>query len=148
MSSIDNETLSKIDTQAASSAAVESSPLSPHHQEEKERLERLLQNRSEAKELEDKNILKPGNVAPSLQAARAELEKRKLEDKLEGRLERRPEKEDLERRGILKDQTVAPALQGKLTELERSQMADKLGKEFASRPDVDELKAKGILKGE
>lgn len=56
--SIDNETLSKIDTQAASSAAVESSPLSPHHQEEKERLERLLQNRSEAKELEDKNILK------------------------------------------------------------------------------------------
>lgn len=42
-----------------------------------------------------------GNVAPSLQAARAELEKRKLEDKLEGRLERRPEKEDLERRGIV-----------------------------------------------
>lgn len=40
-------------------------------------------------------------MAPSLQAARTELEKHQLEDKLEGRLERRPEREDLERRGIV-----------------------------------------------
>ncbi|PWN33088.1 uncharacterized protein FA14DRAFT_81226 [Meira miltonrushii] len=125
---------------------------------EKERLEKLLKNRSDLKELQDKNILKTGNLAPALQAASADLQKSQLEDKLEGRLERRPEREELERRGIsglllfaipvqqLKDQNVAPALQGKMSDLERSQLEDKLGKEFASRPDVDQLRAKGILK--
>lgn len=128
--SIDNDTLKDIDTQAASSAAVETehalSPEGSSHAAERERLEKLLKNRSDAKELEEKNILKgacsvkrvfekcvvvkthgcfaltAGNVAPALQAKRIELEKQQLEDKLEGRLERRPDREDLERRGIVR----------------------------------------------
>jgi hypothetical protein len=68
---------------------------------EKERLEKLLKNRSDAKELQEKNILKGSNVAPALQAAQIELQKAQLEDKLEGRLDRRPERDDLERRGIV-----------------------------------------------
>lgn len=57
--SIDQQTVDAIDIQAASAAAVDSEPvLSPTHQEEKDRLERLLKNRSDLKELQDKNILK------------------------------------------------------------------------------------------
>lgn len=109
--------------------------VSPSHAEEKERLAKLLQNRSDAKELQEKNILKGkwplwvmscpflvthccirtlpctgGNVAPALQAVQTELQKARLEDKLEGRLERRPDREDLERRGIVSRQASAPSL--------------------------------------
>ncbi|PWN53641.1 hypothetical protein IE53DRAFT_366183, partial [Violaceomyces palustris] len=71
---------------------------------EKERLEKLLKNRSDQRELEEKNILHKSNLAPCLQATRKELERSQLEDRLEGRLERRPEREDLVQKGILKDQ--------------------------------------------
>jgi hypothetical protein len=48
-----------IDIQAASSAGVDSEGVvSPSHLEEKERLEKLLKNRSDPKELQEKNILK------------------------------------------------------------------------------------------
>ena len=42
------------------------------------------------------------SVAPALQAARAELEKSKLEDKLEHLLEHRPKQEDLIQHNIMK----------------------------------------------
>lgn len=36
----------------------------PHHTEEKERLEKLLKNRSDLKELQDKNIIKSAYFIP------------------------------------------------------------------------------------
>lgn len=175
--SIDNKTLSAINTSAAtgvssttssnvvepglspnSATTADGGPISPIGNEEKERLAKLLAARADAKELQEKNILKSvywnrraccgvgsrrasgvgrravvadlllastsaeSNLAPSLQAAQAELAKHQLEDRLEGRLERRPDRDDLVARGILKDQTVAPALQASRAELEKAQL--------------------------
>lgn len=57
--SIDKTTIDAIDVQAAASAAVDNKPvLSPTDASERNRLEKLLKNRSDAKELQEKNILK------------------------------------------------------------------------------------------
>lgn len=140
-------TLNTVDIAAANAASgpldAPKSPLSP---EERSRLERQLGHRPDRHELEEKNILKPGNLAPSLQAARDELQKSQLADKLEGRLERRPERDDLVSRGILKDQSVAPSLQAKRDELQRNQLTDKLEGRLERRPEKEDLVNRGILK--
>ncbi|KAL9935176.1 hypothetical protein V8E36_006252 [Tilletia maclaganii] len=111
------------------------------------KLEKLLQNRTDAHTLQEQNILKSSSIAPALQAAQAELEKHRLEDKLEGSFERRPDREDLIRRGIIKDDAhLAPALQAKAAELERAQLGDKLAGSLGARPEREELVKKGILK--
>lgn len=102
-------------TSAGCEADVSGNPA--HHEEEKQRLEKLLQNRADVAELKDKNILKEGNVAPALAATKAELARNQLEDKLEGKLERRPDRDDLVSRGILKTQ-----LQDKQDQFVRSQI--------------------------
>ncbi|KAE8210442.1 hypothetical protein CF327_g5683 [Tilletia walkeri] len=112
------------------------------------KLEKLLQNRTDAQTLQEQNILKNSTVAPALQAAQAELQKHRLEDKLEGSLERRPEREDLIRRGIIKETNLAPALQAKAAELERAQLEDKLEGVLGSRPEKDDLVKKGILQSD
>jgi len=42
-----------------------------------------LEHRSEKEDLENRNILKPGNVAPSLQATQLALEHERIADSLE-----------------------------------------------------------------
>ncbi len=113
-------TLGNLDIGAANAggSAEAGAPKSPLTETERARLERSLGHRPDRHELEERNILKPGNLAPALQAKRDELQKSQLADRLEGRLERRPEKDDLVNRGILKDQSVAPALQAKREELQ------------------------------
>lgn len=59
MASLDQSTIDAINIKAASSAAVDSEPItSPTSMAERERLEKLLKNRSEAKDLQEKNILR------------------------------------------------------------------------------------------
>ncbi|PWN46279.1 hypothetical protein IE81DRAFT_319163 [Ceraceosorus guamensis] len=96
-----------------------------HHAEEASKLEKLLQGRSDVKELQEKGILKNSTAAPALQAAQAELIKHQLEDRLEGKLERRPDRAELERLGILKDDAEdASVTQAKKEELEKQLKAD------------------------
>jgi len=75
--------------------------LSPHDEVAKEKLEKLMGARPDRKELVDKNILKNSNVAPSLQAKQAELERSQLEDILENKLQARPSPDELVKEGIL-----------------------------------------------
>jgi len=54
-----------------------------------------LENRAEKEDLENRNILREGNVAPALQATQQQLQKEQLQDTLEKKLENRPEKEEV-----------------------------------------------------
>jgi len=91
---------------AAAGAEQPTSPLSP---EEKKRLEQAIGQRPNPKELVDRNILKDGSVAPSLQAARDRLQRSQLENKLEGDLQSRPRPEELIERGILSPEEAPPS---------------------------------------
>ncbi|KAI9507894.1 hypothetical protein F5148DRAFT_44860 [Russula earlei] len=71
-------------------------------------LEKRLAQRPDRQELQDRNILKDGNVAPALQAAREQLQRSQLEDKLDQKLLHRPKPEELVKSGILKPEE-APA---------------------------------------
>ncbi|PCH43715.1 hypothetical protein WOLCODRAFT_26129 [Wolfiporia cocos MD-104 SS10] len=73
-----------------------------------ERLERHLSQRPDKNDLVERNILKEGNVAPSLQAAKEKLQRSQLEDKLEHALQQRPKPEDLVKEGILQDEEAPP----------------------------------------
>ncbi|PWN25448.1 hypothetical protein BDZ90DRAFT_255716 [Jaminaea rosea] len=119
------------------------------HDEEKARLDALLKNRPEAKELQDKNILPNSNAAPSLLAKQEELRKAQLEDRLADRIEHRPDRAELERLGILKSgsSSIAPGLQAKQEELRKAQLEDRLERELEKRPERTELEERGILKG-
>jgi len=79
----------------------ESSVMSPGSPETRKAMERKLSLRPERNELVEKNILKNTSVAPSLQAAQAELERAQLEDQLESKLQRRPTVDELVKEGIL-----------------------------------------------
>ncbi|KAI0048312.1 hypothetical protein FA95DRAFT_1099439 [Auriscalpium vulgare] len=68
-------------------------------------LEKRLGQRPDRQELEGRNILKEGNVAPALQAAREQLQKSQLQDKLDQALLQRPKPEELVKGGILKGDT-------------------------------------------
>ncbi|KAI0256204.1 hypothetical protein BJV78DRAFT_1385196 [Lactifluus subvellereus] len=64
-------------------------------------LEKRLAQRPDRQELQDRNILKEGNIAPALQAAREQLQRSQLEDKLDQALLHRPKPEELVKSGIL-----------------------------------------------
>jgi len=69
-------------------------------------LEKRLSQRPDRQELQDRNILKEGNVAPALQAARDQLQRSQLEDKLDQKLLQRPKPEELVKSGILQPDEV------------------------------------------
>jgi len=58
-------------------------------------LEKKLEHRSDKEDLEERNILRQGNVAPSLQAVQQQLEKEQLFDTLGKKLENRPPEEQV-----------------------------------------------------
>jgi len=64
-------------------------------------LERRLELRPDQHDLEDKNILKGSDVAPSLQATRAALEKEQLVDTLGHKLSERPDVAELQDKHII-----------------------------------------------
>jgi len=71
-----------------------------------EALEKRLAERPDRQELQERNILKEGNVAPALQAARDQLQRSQLEDKLDQKLLQRPKPEELVKSGILRADEV------------------------------------------
>ncbi|KAB5595178.1 hypothetical protein CTheo_1466 [Ceratobasidium theobromae] len=142
----------EIDTKKAEEGARElerpdETPLSPHTQEAKLKLEKSLRERPEKKELVERNILKDSNIAPALQAAQERLQRAQLEDKLGHALQERPEKKELVERNILKDSNVAPALQAVQDRLQRAQLEDKLEHALKDRPTPEKLVKEGILNG-
>jgi len=65
--------------------------------------------RPERDDLEEKNILKGTDVAPSLQAARAALEKEQLADSLGHKLAERPDVAELHEKHIIEGEAEAAA---------------------------------------
>ncbi|KAF8744934.1 hypothetical protein AX14_012759 [Amanita brunnescens Koide BX004] len=66
------------------------------------KLEKQLNERPQKQELIERNILKDDKgIAPSLIAAREQLQRSRLEDSLDSALQHRPKPEDLVKQGIL-----------------------------------------------
>ncbi|KAG8990928.1 hypothetical protein FRB90_001547 [Tulasnella sp. 427] len=80
-----------------------------HVGDAKKNLERKLSLRPERDELVERNILKNTSVAPSLQAAQADLERARLENQLEAKLQSRPKPDELVKEGILNADEVPGA---------------------------------------
>ncbi|KAA1127867.1 hypothetical protein PGTUg99_009586 [Puccinia graminis f. sp. tritici] len=88
-------------------APIDTSDIGLSETEKTRKLEKLLAERPDKTELIEKNVLKPGNLDPSLQAKQAELSKNQLEDKLNAALAHRPEPEKLVQEGILTEEETA-----------------------------------------
>ncbi|PLW07086.1 hypothetical protein PCANC_08614 [Puccinia coronata f. sp. avenae] len=86
---------------------IDTSDIGISETEKNHKLEKLLADRPDKTELIEKNVLKPGNLAPALQAKQAELSKNQLEDKLNAALAHRPEPEKLVQEGILTEEETA-----------------------------------------
>jgi len=74
-----------------------------------DKLDKAISHRPEKQELVDRNILKDGNVAPSLQAAKEQLLRAQLEDKIDHGLQHRPKAEELVEKGILQADEAPPS---------------------------------------
>ncbi|RHZ53736.1 RPEL repeat-containing protein [Aspergillus thermomutatus] len=124
---------------------IDESPLSASFMERRNSLEKHLQTRPDAQDLKERHILLDTTVAPSLQAARAELARQRTTDSLKKHLEHRPGRDELVERNILPHINAAPALQANAKELEKHMLADNLDQKLQRRPQPEELISQGIL---
>lgn len=124
---------------------VDETPLSANNIERRNSLEKRLQARPDQQDLRNRHILLDTNVAPSLQAARHELDRQRTTDSLKRHLERRPDREELIERGILPAINAAPALQANARQLEKHMRADSLEHKIQNRPRPEQLIEQGIL---
>ncbi|KAJ3343371.1 hypothetical protein HDU93_008736 [Gonapodya sp. JEL0774] len=113
-------------------------------------LDSLLASRPQKQDLLDRNILK-GDVSAGIQAAAAELAKRKVEDVLSKKLHNRPEPAALVQSNVLKsdptsNSSVSSAIQGPQVELQKKKIEDALVKQISRRPSAAELVQSGVLK--
>ncbi|KAL3469365.1 hypothetical protein BJX99DRAFT_241510 [Aspergillus californicus] len=90
-----------------SNSTIDTSPVTPSL-DRRDSLERHLMTRPDPQDLKDRHILLDTSVAPSLQAARAKLDRQQLSDNLKKNLEQRPEREELVDRQILRSDEQAP----------------------------------------
>ncbi|MBW0551530.1 hypothetical protein O181_091245 [Austropuccinia psidii MF-1] len=89
---------------------IDTTDIGVHEAQKTQKLEQLLAQRPEKAHLVEKNVLKAGNLDPSLQAKQLELAKNQLEDKLNAAISHRPQPAELVKEGILKDEET-PVLQ-------------------------------------
>ena len=82
-------------------------------------------------------------MAPALQAAKAELEKAKIEDALEHKIAERPSRKSLEEQNILKH--GAAGLQAAAEALKKAQLEDDLAKKLARRPSENDPVVQKVL---
>ncbi|GFF42651.1 isoform 4 of MKL/myocardin-like protein 2 [Aspergillus udagawae] len=126
-------------------AEIDESPLSASSMERRNSLEKHLQTRPDAQDLKERHILLDTSVAPSLQAAKAELARQRTTDSLKKHLEHRPDRDELVERNILPHTNAAPALLANAKELEKHMLADNLDQKLQRRPQPEELISQGIL---
>ncbi|KAI3482291.1 hypothetical protein L1887_55052 [Cichorium endivia] len=140
-------TLGNLDIGAANAggSAEEGAPKSPLTETERARLERSLGHRPDRHELEERNILKPGNLAPALQAKRDELQKSQLADRLEGVWNEGPKRTTLST-GDLEGSECRSGTAGQARGTAKVQLTDKLEGRLERRPEKDDLVNRGILK--
>ncbi|KJK67406.1 RPEL repeat [Aspergillus parasiticus SU-1] len=118
---------------------VDETSLATSPTERRNSLEKHLLNRPDPQDLKERHILLDTNVAPSIQAARQELDRQRTTDNLKKHLEHRPD------RNILPHINAAPALQAHARELEKHMLADHLDQKIQNRPQPEDLMAQGIL---
>ncbi|XP_055690584.1 myocardin-related transcription factor A [Lutzomyia longipalpis] len=128
-------------------AVVDSSPLQPAMDKNKESLKVKLMMRRPITQLVEQGILPPLKTSPAIHEQRKQLQRAKTGDLLKAKIQQRPDRQELERRHILEhdESHVDPSLAEKQRMLKKARLADQLNSQISHRPGPLELIKKNIL---
>ncbi|KAL5292453.1 MKL2 family protein [Megaselia abdita] len=133
--------------QSPPKAIVDSSPLQPAMDKNKESLKVKLMVRRPFEQLVEQGIIPPLKTSPAIHEQCKQLERAKTGDLLKAKIQQRPNREELERRHILEHDEihVDPSLAERQRMLKKARLADHLNSQIQHRPGVLELIKKNIL---
>uniref|UniRef100_A0A1A9WD30 SAP domain-containing protein n=1 Tax=Glossina brevipalpis TaxID=37001 RepID=A0A1A9WD30_9MUSC len=133
--------------QSPPKAIVDSSPLQPAMDKNKESLKVKLMVRRPHSQLVEQGIIPPLKTSPAIHKQCKQLERAKTSDLLKAKIQQRPNREDLERRHILEEDEchIDPSLAEKQRMLKKARLADQLNSQIQHRPGPLELIKKNIL---
>ncbi|XP_075160914.1 myocardin-related transcription factor [Haematobia irritans] len=133
--------------QSPPKAIVDSSPLQPQMDKNKESLKVKLMVRRPHSQLVEQGIIPPLKTSPAIHEQCKQLERAKTSDLLKAKIQQRPNREDLERRHILEEDEchIDPSLAEKQRMLKKARLADQLNSQIQHRPGPLELIKKNIL---
>uniref|UniRef100_A0A336M5B9 CSON010247 protein n=1 Tax=Culicoides sonorensis TaxID=179676 RepID=A0A336M5B9_CULSO len=136
-----------VQRQSPPKAIVDSTPLQPQMDKNKESLKVKLMVRRTMNELIQQNIIPPPKPSPTLHQQYKQLERAKTGDVLKQKILHRPQREELERRHILDHQQnyIDPSIAEKRRLLSKAMIADHLNSKISHRPGPLELIEKNIL---
>ncbi|KAG5682040.1 Myocardin [Polypedilum vanderplanki] len=126
---------------------VDSSPLQPAMEKNRESLKIKLMVRRSANQLVEQGILPSLKTSPAIHEQKRLLERAKTGDLLKAKIQQRPNREELERRHILEshESHIDPSLADKYRMLEKAILVDQLNSKISHRPGPLELIEKNIL---
>lgn len=133
--------------QSPPKAIVDSSPLQPAMDKNKESLKVKLMVRRPITQLVEQGIIPPLKTSPAIHEQCKQLERAKTGDLLKAKIQQRPNREELERRHILEEDEchIDPSLAEKQRMLKKARLADQLNSQIQHRPGPLELIKKNIL---
>ncbi|XP_034133415.1 myocardin-related transcription factor B isoform X2 [Drosophila guanche] len=133
--------------QSPPKAIVDSSPLQPAMDKNKESLKVKLMVRRPHSQLVEQGIIPSLKTSPAIHEQCKQLERAKTSDLLKAKIQQRPNREDLERRHILEEDEchIDPSLAEKQRMLKKARLADQLNSQIQHRPGPLELIKKNIL---
>ncbi|XP_037906831.1 myocardin-related transcription factor A isoform X1 [Hermetia illucens] len=133
--------------QSPPKAIVDSSPLQPAMDKNKESLKVKLMVRRPITQLVEQGIIPPLKTSPAIHEQCKQLERAKTGDLLKAKIQQRPDRQELERRHILEhdESHVDPSLAEKQRMLKKARLADQLNSQISHRPGPLELIKKNIL---
>ncbi|XP_032590689.1 nascent polypeptide-associated complex subunit alpha, muscle-specific form [Drosophila grimshawi] len=133
--------------QSPPKAIVDSSPLQPAMDKNKESLKVKLMVRRPHSQLVEQGIIPSLKTSPAIHEQCKQLERAKTSDLLKAKIQQRPNREDLERLHILEEDEchIDPSLAEKQRMLKKARLADHLNSQIQHRPGPLELIKKNIL---
>ncbi|XP_030372083.1 uncharacterized protein LOC115622317 [Scaptodrosophila lebanonensis] len=133
--------------QSPPKAIVDSSPLQPAMDKNKESLKVKLMVRRPHSQLVEQGIIPSLKTSPAIHEQCKQLERAKTSDLLKAKIQQRPNREDLERLHILEEDEchIDPSLAEKQRMLKKARLADQLNSQIQHRPGPLELIKKNIL---
>ncbi|XP_055376874.1 serine-rich adhesin for platelets [Condylostylus longicornis] len=133
--------------QSPPKAVIDSSPLQPQLDKNKESLKVKLMVRRPITQLVEQGIIPALKTSPAIHEQCKQLERAKTGDLLKAKIQQRPNRQELERRHILEhdESHVDPSLAEKQRMLKKARLADQLNSQISHRPGPLELIKKNIL---
>ncbi|XP_055639481.1 putative uncharacterized protein DDB_G0277255 isoform X2 [Toxorhynchites rutilus septentrionalis] len=126
---------------------IDSTPLQPAMDKNKESLKVKLLVRRTLNQLVEQGIMPSLKTSPAIYEQQRQLERAKTGDLLKAKIKQRPDRMELERRHILEHQesNIDPSIAEKKKMLEKALLVDHLNSKISHRPGPLELIEKNIL---